>query len=269
MEDRLEIRVHGDASLPALIYLPGVHGDWTLVAGFRAALRGKVRFVEFTYPRTVSWTLADYANAVRAVLIEGGIRSGWFLGESFGSQIMWEILAQVEVTRDSIKPDDFKTDGIILAGGFVCYPYKWLVRIVMRVMETIPSWFGRLFCHFYRFYARARFRKSPETVAGIEEFIARRTPVDLAGIRYRLDLIAESDPSAIASQVCVPIFQLSGGIDPVVPMLPVRRWLKQHCPTYQGSKVIWLADHNVLGTAPGKSAEQVSRWLGKQVCVAT
>ena len=67
MTEALQIRVHGPAELPALIYLPGLHGDWTLIGGLRASLVGRVRFVEFTYPRTVAWSLDDYAAA-----IEGG-----------------------------------------------------------------------------------------------------------------------------------------------------------------------------------------------------
>ena len=50
--DRLQTRVYGDPSRRTLIYLPGLHGDWTLVGSFRKALGGRVRFVEITYPRT-------------------------------------------------------------------------------------------------------------------------------------------------------------------------------------------------------------------------
>ena len=62
MKEKLEMRTYGDASLPTLIYLPGLHGDWTLVGSFRHALGGRVRFVEFTYPRTLTWSLEDYAK---------------------------------------------------------------------------------------------------------------------------------------------------------------------------------------------------------------
>ena len=31
MPEKLEIRIHGDASRPTLVYLPGLHGDWTLI----------------------------------------------------------------------------------------------------------------------------------------------------------------------------------------------------------------------------------------------
>ena len=46
MPEQLEIRIHGDGSLPTLIYLPGLHGNWTLVGNFRRALNGRLRFVE-------------------------------------------------------------------------------------------------------------------------------------------------------------------------------------------------------------------------------
>jgi len=84
-DERLQIRIHGDASLPTLIYLPGTHGDWTLVTSFRLALAGRVRFVEITYPRTLDWSLDDYATAIGAALVENGITQGWLLGESIGS----------------------------------------------------------------------------------------------------------------------------------------------------------------------------------------
>ena len=60
MADQIQIRVHGEANLPSLVYLPGLHGDWTLISSFRAALVDKVRFVEIAYPRTTDWTLYQY-----------------------------------------------------------------------------------------------------------------------------------------------------------------------------------------------------------------
>jgi len=94
--EELLVRVHGDASLPTLVYLPGLHGDWTLVTSFRAAVAGRVRFVEFTYPRTVTWSLEDYADAIESALIEHGIDRGWLLGESFGSQPAWRLIARTQ-----------------------------------------------------------------------------------------------------------------------------------------------------------------------------
>src|ERR1700761_9501413 len=126
MEDKLLMRVYGDASLPTLIYLPGMHGDWTLIGGFRAAVAGKVRFVEMAYPRTLTWSLDDYAAAIEEALAQQGITSGWLLGESFGSQPLWKLVARGK----------FQAQGVFLAGGFVRYPGQWF----MQLMEKI---FGR------------------------------------------------------------------------------------------------------------------------------
>src|SRR5437867_3072078 len=95
MSDELKIRMHGEASLPALVYLPGMHGDWTLVSSFRAAVAGRLRFVEFAYPRTTTWSLDDYARAVEERLLANGIQRGWLLGESFGSQPAWQLIARI------------------------------------------------------------------------------------------------------------------------------------------------------------------------------
>ena len=92
MIEHLQIRIHGDTSLPTLVYLPGMHGDWTLVSSFRAAIAGRVRFVEFAYPRTVTWSLEDYAAGIEETLLANGIERGWLLGESFGSQVVWALM---------------------------------------------------------------------------------------------------------------------------------------------------------------------------------
>lgn len=43
VETTIELRIHWPESAPTLIYLPGLHGDWTLVGGFRQALAGRVQ----------------------------------------------------------------------------------------------------------------------------------------------------------------------------------------------------------------------------------
>src|SRR5208337_1274572 len=100
-----------------LVYLPGLHGDWTLIGGFRKALAGRVRFAEVTYPRTLVWSLEDYAAGVEQGLAQQGIRSGWLLGESFSSQVVWALVAR----------NCLQTQGVILAGGFARHPMHWAV----------------------------------------------------------------------------------------------------------------------------------------------
>src|SRR6266487_4632921 len=104
MSESIQIRVHGEASLPTLVYLPGLHGDWTLVSSFRAAMAGKVRFVEFAYPRTTTWSLDEHAEAIEVALLSRGIVRGWLLGESFGSQPAWQLVGRL--VKDQSEPTD-------------------------------------------------------------------------------------------------------------------------------------------------------------------
>jgi pimeloyl-ACP methyl ester carboxylesterase len=248
----LQIRVHGDARLPTLIYLPGLHGDWTLIASFRAAVAGRTRFVEFTYPRTLAWSLEDYARAVEEALLVNGISRGWLLGESFGSQPAWLLC------RPAAR---FRPDGLILAGGFVRYPAPWRVRLARRICRHAPLRGVQRFLQFYAWFARFRHRHAPETRAAIDEFVERRTELDRQAMTHRLTCIAATDLRAIASATCLPVFHLAGLLDPIVPGLRVRRWLRRNCREFRGGKTIWHADHNVLSTAPRPAAQQILSWI--------
>ena len=251
MTEKLEMRVYGDASLPALIYLPGLHGDWTLVGSFLHALGGRVRFVEFTYPRTLTWSLEDYAREVEAALAERGIVRGWLLGESFGSQVLWSLVAR----------ERFQIEGLILAGGFVRHPMRWGVRLAKRLCGGIPLALVTRILFGYAKVARFRYRHAPEVLANIKEFIDRRTELDRDAAVHRLRLIAQHDPRPIARQVNLPVYALTGLVDPIVPWFWVRLWLKKNCPSLREYKIIGCADHNVLGTGSQPAAEQVLRWM--------
>lgn len=251
MTEKLEMRVYGDGSLPTLIYLPGLHGDWTLVGSFRRALGGRVRFVEFTYPRTLTWSLDDYAEAVEAALVGQGILRGWVLGESYGSQVVWSLVARPR----------FQAEGVILAGGFVRHPMRWAVRLAERLVGDMPLSLLTRIVFGYAKVARYRYRRSPETLANLQEFIARRTELDRRAAVHRLRLIAQSDPGPIARGASVPVYAMTGILDPIVPWCCVRPWLKRNCRSLREYKILWRADHNVLGTASQPAADQVLRWI--------
>lgn len=250
--ETLRVRVYGRDEQPTLVYLPGLHGDWTLIGGFRAALRGRVRFVEMTYPRTLTWTLDDYAAAIEKALAEEGITSGWLLGESFGSQVLWALVARGK----------FSAPGLILAGGFIRHPIQFLVRLAQRVGSGLPlRWITSVLFGYARI-ARYRFRHSPQVLAGIQEFIERRTELDRQAAIHRLRLIAGSNFCRVASQCRLPVFGLTGLWDPVVPWIFVRHWLSRSCAALRDYRIIPTADHNVLGTAPQRAADQVVAWMG-------
>jgi pimeloyl-ACP methyl ester carboxylesterase len=254
MPESLQIRIHGDASLPTVVYLPGLHGDWTLVGGFRTALGQKVRFVEVTYPRTLTWSLADYAAGVEEELARNSVRQGWLLGESFGSQVAWHMVAR----------RFFLTEGIILAGGFARHPARWAVRIAEWLCGGLPLTLLTLILFSYGRVARFRFRPSSESLADLSEFIARRTELDRQAAKHRLRLVAGSNPNPIVRDLQLPLFCLSGLFDPIVPWFLVNRDLRRHCAALREYKIVPCADHNVLGTAPRVAAVQVARWIGVQ-----
>jgi len=266
LSEELQIRVFGDAALPALIHLPGLHGDWTLVTGFRIALKYRVRFVEITYPRSLSWSIDDYTNAIEHALLSQGITHGWLIGESFGSQFAWELMAGNLPGTSRFQMDGgkarFKVDGIILAAGFVKHPWKHGPGLLRWIGEktTMKQYAREL--KLYACYARFRHRRSPEVLASTDEFVARRTDLDRQAMRHRLTLLDQYDPRPIARQTRVPVYYLAGCVDPLVPSFLVRRWLRRNCPGYRTGKTFWLADHNVLGSCPARTADLVIKWIG-------
>lgn len=261
-EEALQLRVHGDAALPTLIYLPGIHGDWTLIGSLRARLAGKVRFVEITYPRTLAWSLADYAAAVEEALLKHDIADGTLLAESFGSQVAWALIERCASSHSSLLTPHFQPNRLILAGGFARYPILAGVRATRWMFARVSmATLARMLLGYAKF-ARYRHRHAPETLADIDAFIARRTPLDRDAALHRLNLIHANDPWPVARAVNFPVFALTGGIDPVVPWPFVLPWLRRHCPTLRATKVLWRADHNVLSTDPESSAHLILRWLG-------
>ncbi len=251
VEDVIQVRISGGPELPTLIYVPGLHGDWTLVGSFRKAVKGRVRFVEMTYPRTLTWSLDDYARSIAKALCREGIPAGWLLGESFGSQVVWAL----------IREGRFDCTGIIMAGGFVKHPARWGVQMAVRLCGSIPLRAITTILFGYGRMARFRFRKAPDVAAGINEFIARRTELDRHAAVHRLRLILHNDFTLVAATTQKPVYCISGLLDPVVPWWFVRRWLRSHCPALRDYRVIPGADHNVLGTAPKAASDLIVNWM--------
>ena len=253
MEEKIQIRSHGPASAPALVYLPGTHGDWTLATSLRHALGDRVRFVEFTYPRTTTWTLEDYAQAVDGALLDHGITHGWLLGESFSSQVCWQMLASPS--------RKFQTEGVILAGGFARYPIRGALRLARWILGGLTSGQLNVVLRCYRVYALLRHWNSPEVRVMLDEFMARRTDEDRLAAVHRLDLIGANDLRPIARATRLPVFCLTGFVDPIVPWPFAHPWLRKNCPGFRERKIVWGADHNVLNMAPEISAETILRWM--------
>ncbi len=243
----VSIRVH-DGAGPTVIYLPGIHGDWGLIGAFRRELGGKVRFVEFSYSKE-EISLDRLAELVHAELKARGVSAGWLLGQSFGSQVAWALMAR-----------GFHADGIVLAGGFVRHPWPWGARL-FRLLLSAPAGVINPAYRLYTSLCNALARRGPEEAEELLAFARDRGARDWTAMALRLDLIAGSDPRATARATRQPVHYLGGMIDPLVPWPLVTRWLRRECPGYRGETILPYADHNVLGSSPRESAERVLAFI--------
>jgi pimeloyl-ACP methyl ester carboxylesterase len=200
----------------------------------------------------LTWSLDDYAAAIESALANQGITGGWLLGESFGSQLVWAMAARRR----------FEVAGVILAGGFVRHPACWAAKIAEKVGGRVPMGLITRMLFGYSKVARFRYRRSPEVLNSVDEFIARRRiALDREAAVHRLHLLAENDPCPVAGATNAPVYALTGALDPIVPWFRVRGWLRKHCRSLKDYKVIWRADHTVLATTPEPAAEQVIKWI--------
>lgn len=260
--ETIQLRVHG-AKEPTLVYLPGLHGDWTLVGAFRGALGGRARLVEFAYPRRTDWTLEDYAQAVESALFAQGIQRAWLLGESFSSQVAWTLVDRAaQRASANHRPESLvEWQGLILVGGFVKHPWPWGVALARQCTSALPAWFLKKACAGYARVAGRRIGGRPERCAELQEFVTRRTEAcDRPAVTSRYRIISGRDLRPVARRVTLPVYHLSGAIDPIVPWWQVRSWLRRYCPGYRESHIVRRAGHNVLLDAATESAEQILRW---------
>jgi pimeloyl-ACP methyl ester carboxylesterase len=252
-----QVRVHGSRDAPTLIYLPGVHGDLTLISGFRHALGNAVRFVEIAYPRTTTLNITGYARGIESALQSAGVAGGWLLGESFGSQPAWELLQRAQSGES-----EMRIDGVILAGGFVKHPWPWGARFLRTLTAATPVTLLKPLFGLYKLYSRLRHRRAPEMADSLDEFVTNRVhPNDPPALMHRYTLIAESDLRTAAANSAVPVFHLAGMIDPIVPGPLVRRWLRRNCPALRATCTIFTADHNVLASASEQAAGTILDWI--------
>ena len=56
------------------------------------------------------------------------------------------------------------------------------------------------------------------------------------------------------------MYALTGVLDPIVPWIFVRHWLRRNCTALREYKIL-RGDHNVLSTAADAAAEYVVQWI--------
>lgn len=250
---KVSITINDRGLNPVLVYLPGIHGDTTLITSFREQVRSRLCLLEVAYPYATEWSLEQYADSVEEALVSNGINKCWLLAESFGSQVAWKLMG---------KKRGFDVQGIILAGGFVRHPFILGVRIVRFFTRRLSLGAIKAFLKCYVFLCRIFVRKKPSNIRPIEDFSSKRASIiDRDSIVARYTLIIENDHREIARTVRCPVYYLTGYWDVIVPWVPVYQWLKKNCPGFKEKRVILRADHPVLAVAPEQSAEIILNWL--------
>ena len=122
-------RVSGDPRAAAVIYLPGVHGDWTAQARARDILSRNFHFVETAYPRIQNWEIDDFAHSLKELLGRLGIRSVHIVGESFGSLVGWQFgIAYPQQVRS-----------FTLVGGFSRPPRFKVAALAAAALKNVPT----------------------------------------------------------------------------------------------------------------------------------
>lgn len=261
MAGTVSIRIHGSESLPVLTYLPGLHGDDTLVGAFRRVVTDRLRLAEVTYPQTTSWSLQDHADSVIEALRDAGVTATWLLAESFGSQVAWALFNRLS-PGDAGHHSPITVRGVVLANGFVRHPIPWGVRFVRHFIGLGPLQPHLAVLRAYTRYAQFRLRRDPEQVEDLNAFLENRTERDRQAAIHRLQLIADHHPQAVVRGLDTPVFYLAGVMDPLVPWFMVRWWLRHNCPGYRGGRTVWRSNHVVLVRAPRVCADQICDWMG-------
>jgi hypothetical protein len=75
--------------------------------------------------------------------------------------------------------------------------------------------------------------------------------------QFKREQAASHDWRPVASAVRIPVYYLTGLIDPIVPWPGLARWLRRHCAGFRGWRVVVCSDHHVLGWPPRTAATPI------------
>ncbi len=243
----------GDPNAPPVLYLPGVHGDWTPQVAARPLLSRNYHFVETAYPRIETWSIDDYAHALNDLLDELGIESAHIVGESFGSLVGWEFgIANPARVRS-----------FTLVGGFSRPPRFRIAAAAAAALKTLPT---RLLESSIDAYVagKSAFGESRETF-DVGAYPASRTARGRLATAKRMNIIQASDFSDRLTEVAFPVRYIGGANDIVVPVrreiATLANYLPKHCD-FQ-SELVRGAPHAMIASHPEATVDHISRWVNE------
>lgn len=260
--DRSELIVQegGRADAPPLVYVPGIHGDWTPLRRSRGLFHRRARLIEVAYPRQSRWRLRDYAESMDRMMNRLNLKSAHFAVESFGSLVGWQYL----LTRPE------RVRSIVVVGGFTHSPGKpkvFLAQLGLRsispeLFEKGMEWYCSRLLHSSNAQAVERGvdrrELDPATL-----YPAARTPDGWRTIISRLSLIQNADFRPYLNRVRTPVRYLGGASDMVVPVhREVRTLWSGLTPRCRfASALVPDAPHMVIASHPRGSTERICDWI--------
>ena len=208
-------RAAGDPNAPPIIYLPGVHGDWTAQGRARPILTRDFHLVETAYPRIEKWSIDDFAHALKDLLDGLEIESAHIVGESFGSLVAWQFgIAHSERVRS-----------FTLVGGFSRPPRFRVAAAAAAALKTVPTNLLESAIDLYVAGKSAVGQHRATFNSGA--YPATRTLRGQLAAAKRMEIIQGSDFRKQLQEVPFPVRYIGGARDIVVP---VRREIASCAP---------------------------------------
>jgi pimeloyl-ACP methyl ester carboxylesterase len=248
-------RISGPPDAPVLIYIPGIHGDWTPMRRLQPLLSQRLRLVEVAYPRAPEWSLEDYTARLLDLFLLLDIGPAHLLAESFGSLIGLDFALHC--------PERVRS--IVIAGGFCSSPGRLRVGLARRLLGLIQP---RIFEWGIDLYLAWVIRGRLPIEGDFREdfFPASRTRRGWQAVLSRLDIIRRTDFRPRLARLRTPIFYLGGSRDWVVPVRRTidlfKRCLHESCVFR--NLVIPGAPHAILPACARSISGIITDWVGER-----
>ena len=243
----------GDRQATPVLYLPGVHGDWTPQLAARPLLSREFRFIETAYPRIETWSIEDFARALKRLLDDLGIESAHIVGESFGSLVMWQFgLANPERVRS-----------FTLVGGFCRPPRFRVAAAASAALKSMPT--SVLESIIDRYVARRSALGEERESFDIGAYPAARTLQGRRATANRMSIIQASDFTVRLKEIESPVRYLGGANDIVVPVRREIATLLAHLPPHCDfrSELVAGAPHAMIPSHAQEIVDHLRRWVGE------
>lgn len=244
-------QVSGLESHPPVVYLPGVHGDWTPLERARSLLNRAHRLIEVAYPRVSHWTLSDFSHGLEHLLDQLGIHSAHLVGESFGSLVAW----QFGLTHPG------RVRSLVLVGGFSQPPRFGVAGIASAALKVTPT--AALETGIDLYVARKTKRGERRSHDAGGPYPATRTDRGRLATANRMAIIQRADFRSHLGSVEFPVRYLGGTRDIVVPVRREVATLSRRLPAgcrFQ-SELVAGAPHPILASHPHPTTDQITRWI--------